>query len=145
MSILKRLVNSSSNVLSLFSISTQKSSVNFQLMHFLLWTGGSHQSSNFETFECCTKSKLMSFSKPQVSFSSNFPSLFSVMKDNSSVLFSSNIIYFGHKKPINVHISEIFDCSGQNLSNSSCQFWNEKSVPLQIFCHSSVSVHINPL
>ena len=28
----------------------------------------------------------MSFSKPQVSFSSNFTSLFKVMKDNSSVL-----------------------------------------------------------
>ena len=30
---------------------------------------------------------IMSFSKPQVSFSSNFASLFSAIKDNSSILF----------------------------------------------------------
>ena len=35
----------------------------------------------------------MSFSKQQASFSSNFASLFSVMKDNSSVLFSLFSIY----------------------------------------------------
>ena len=37
----------------------------------------------------------MSFSKQQASFSSNFASLFSVMKDNSSVLFLAQTIHKG--------------------------------------------------
>ena len=46
--------------------------------------------------------------------------------------FSSNNIYFAQKKPIKGKLFETFECSGQNLSNSSCQFWNDKSIPLQI-------------
>ena len=38
------------------------------------------------------------------------------------IFFSSNIIYFGQKQLIKVQISEISECSTQNLSNSSCQF-----------------------
>ena len=34
---------------------------------------------------------------------------------------------------------EPFKCSGQNPSNSSCQFWNDQSIPLQILRHSSLS------
>ena len=40
---------------------------------------------------------------------------------------------------------ETFKCSGQNSSNSSCQFWNDKSIPLQILHHSSLSWQITPL
>ena len=36
---------------------------------------------------------LMSYLKPQVSFSLNFASLFSVMKDNTSVLFLAETLY----------------------------------------------------
>ena len=32
-----------------------------------------------------------------------------------------------------------FECSCQNLSNSLCQFWNDKSIPLQILHPSSGS------
>ena len=42
-------------------------------------------------------------------------------------------------------IFEIFECSGQILSNSLCQFWNEESIPLQIFYLSSVSWKLIPL
>ena len=42
-------------------------------------------------------------------------------------------------------IFETFECSGQNLSNSLCQFWNDKSIPLQILYPSSVSWKIIPL
>ena len=42
-------------------------------------------------------------------------------------------------------IFETFEGSGQNLSNSSCQFWNNKSIPLQILYLSSVSWNIIPL
>ena len=55
--------------------------------------------------------------------------------------FSSNNIYFAQKEPIKMKIFETFKCSGQNSSNSSCQFWNDKSIPLQILHHSSFSWH----
>ena len=59
--------------------------------------------------------------------------------------FSSSNIYFAQKKPIKVNIFETFECSGQNLSNSLCQFWNNKSISLQILYPSSVSWKITPL
>ena len=59
--------------------------------------------------------------------------------------FSSNNIYFAQKEPIKVKIFETSECSGQNLSNSLCQFWNNKSIPLQILYPSSVSWKITPL
>ena len=31
---------------------------------------------------------------------------------------------------------EIFECSGQNSSNSTCQFWTGKSIPLKFLHHS---------
>ena len=37
------------------------------------------------------------------------------------------------------------ECPGQNLSNSSYHFWNDKSFPLPIFHHSSLQLHITPL
>ena len=77
--------------------------------------------------------------KRQVSSSPNFVSLFSFMKDNFYVLFSSKNIYFTQKEPIKVNVFETFECSGQNLSKSFCQFWNDKSVPLQILYLSLVS------
>ena len=42
-------------------------------------------------------------------------------------------------------IFKTFKYSGQNLSNCLRQFWNDKSVPLQILYHSSVSWKISPL
>ena len=47
--------------------------------------------------------------------------------------FSSKNIFFARKEPIKVKICETFKCSRQNLSNSLCQFWNDKSIPLQIY------------
>ena len=57
---------------------------------------------------------------------------------------SSNNIYFTQKEPIKVKIFETFECSGQNLSNSLCQFLN-KSIPLQILYPNSVLWKIIPL
>ena len=62
--------------------------------HFLLWMKGSHQSPNFENFKWFGKNLpnySCHFFKPQVSFSSNFSSLFSVVY--SSVLFSAKTLY----------------------------------------------------
>ena len=43
-----------------------------------------------------------------------------------------------------MNIFETFKCSGQILSNSLCQFWNLKMIPLQILYLSSVSWKIIP-
>ena len=51
-SILSWQVNSSSIFASFFIVMTHNSPVNFQLIHFQLWTKESHQSPNFETFKC---------------------------------------------------------------------------------------------
>ena len=40
------------HVMSFFIVITHDCSVNFKLINFLLWTKGSHQSPNFDTFEC---------------------------------------------------------------------------------------------
>ena len=42
-------------------------------------------------------------------------------------------------------IFETFECSGQNLSNSLGQFWNDKSIPLQFLYPYSISWKITPL
>ena len=59
--------------------------------------------------------------------------------------FSSKNIYFAQKEPIEKKILETSECSGQNLSNFLCQFWNDKSIPLQTLHPSSVSWKITPL
>ena len=143
-SVLNWQVNSSSNFVSFFIVMTQNSPVNFKLINFLLWIKGSHQTSNFETFKCSGENfpnSLCHFWKQksvflqilhQYSVQSNIASLY---------FFSSNIIYFGQRKPIKVQMFEIFKCSGQNSSKSSCQFWNDKSIPLPILHPSPLSWH----
>ena len=80
---LERQVNSSSNFASYFIVTTDNSSVNCKLIHFVLRIKGSHQSPNFKIFQLLWwKSTifLMLFWKIQVSFPSNFASIFSVIK-----------------------------------------------------------------
>ena len=52
MSILNWQVSSSLDFASFLIVMTYNSPVNFTLMHFLLWVKFSHQSPNFEAFEC---------------------------------------------------------------------------------------------
>ena len=73
-----------------------------------------------------------------------YPSLFS-WKRTPLYLFSSNNIYFVQKELIKVKIFETFECSGQNLSNSSSQFWNDKLIPLQTLYLSLVSRKITSM
>ena len=72
----------------------------------MLWTKRTHQRRIFLTFEFFNEnSPFFSsiFWNHKVRVYSNFVSLFSVIKGNSSVFFSSNLIYFGQK-----HLSKIF-------------------------------------
>ena len=59
--------------------------------------------------------------------------------------FSLNNLCFAQKEPIKVKHFETFECLRQNLSNSSCQFWNVKSIPLQILHHFLLLWYITPL
>ena len=85
---------------------------------------------------------LMSFSKPQASFSLNFAWLFSVIKDESSVLF----LVKRYLLCTNRAQSKFWrlECWNQNSPNS-CHFWNSKLFFLQVLHHSPVSWDIAPL
>ena len=79
------------------------SPVNFKLKYFELQTKESRQSPNFETFKYSGESLphvifLMLFSTREVSLSSNFASLSSVMKDNSTALFLDQTLLTFHGK-----------------------------------------------
>ena len=105
-SILKPHVNSSPNFASFFIVKTCNFSVNFNLIHFLLWIKGSHQSLNCETFECSGENL--------PNCSGHFPnhkSIFlqivhhpSVSQKIIPVYFLSSNIYFGQKYVIKVQI-----------------------------------------
>ena len=125
MSILNWQVNTSSNFASFFIVMTQNSPVNFNLIHFLLWIKGHHQSPNFKTSgHALVKENLLNSSCHFWKQKSVFLQMLhqysvpSIMTPYT--LISSNIIYFVQKKSIKVHIFEIFECSGQTSSNSSC-------------------------
>ena len=88
-------------------------------------------------FWACKRKFLESTSPvfPQILHQSSVPS-------NITRLY---IIYFGQKQPVKVQIFEIFECWDQNVSNSSCQIWTHKLIPLQIWYHSSLPWHKTPL
>ena len=144
---LQTQVSSSLIFVLFFIVMKHNSSVIFKVIHFLLWAKGFHQSSNFDTFACSGENLPNS-----CNFRSNksvflqilhYPSM--SWKITPFYFFCSNNICFVQKGPIKVKILETFECSSQNLPNSLCQFWNEKSIPLQILYTSSVSWKITPL
>ena len=148
MSTLSWQVNSFSIFASFFDVIAHNSPVSFKLIYFLLCIKGPNESPNFKTFVCTGENS--------PNFSCHFPNHKSVFlqilhhpsmswKITPLYFFSSKNTYFAQKEPIKVKIFETFECSGQNLSNSLCQFWNNKSIPLQIFHHSSLSLHITPV
>ena len=148
MPVLKWHVNSSSNFVLFFIVIIHNSFANFKVMLFLLWTKGSHQSPSFDIFECSRENlpNSSSFSKR------NKPVFLQILLHSSMsskitlfYSFSSNNIYFGQNEPIKVKMFDNLECSGQNLSNCLSQFWNDKSIPLQILYPSSVSWKITPL
>ena len=102
----------------------------------------------FETFKCSgqnlSNSLCQFWNDKSIRLQILYPSSVS-WKITLLYYFSSNNIYFAQKEPIKMKIFETFKCSGQNLSNCSCQLWNKKSVPLQILHNSSLSWQITPL
>ena len=102
----------------------------------------------FETFECSSQilsnSLCQFWNDKSIPLQILYPSSVS-WKITPLYFFSSNNIYFAQKKPIKMKIFETFECSGQILSNSLCQFWNNKSISLQILYPSSFLWKITPL
>ena len=86
----------------------------------------------------------MSFSKLQGNLSQilNYSSV--SWKITPKYFFRSKIIYFALKGPIKVQILGTSEYPDQN-SPTSCQFWNNKLVFVQIFHQSSVSRGITSL
>ena len=104
----------------------------------------------FETFECSGQILLMPILKQQVDSSPNSLQILCLLSFSWKIcplyFFSSNNAYFTQKEPIKMKIFEnFFKCSGQNLSNFLCQFWNDKLIPPQVLYPSSVSWKTIPL
>ena len=64
----------------------------------------------------------MSFFEPQVSFTLNFASPFSVMTHNSSEIFWLKHYSFGQKRAYQYTIFQTFECSNESSTNSSYHF-----------------------
>ena len=81
-----------------FSVMTHNPSKIFKLRHISF---GQKEPINIHFFRFLSAvmkvHSIAIFKTKKVRVYSNFASLFSVMKDNSSVFFSSNLIYFGQK------------------------------------------------
>ena len=102
---------------------------------------------NFETFEWLTQillNSLYQFWNKSIPLQILYPTSVS-WKIIPLYFLSSNKIYFAQKEPIKIKIFETFECSAQILSNSLCQFWKDKLIPLQILYPSPVSWKIIPL
>ena len=100
----------------------------------------------FETFECSdlSNSFCQFWNNKLISLKILYPSSVS-LKITPLFFFSLNTVYYAQKEHIKKNIIETFECLSQNFSDYSCQFWNDKSIPLQILHHSSLSWHITPL
>ena len=112
MLILKRQVNSSSSFASVFIVITHNPSVNFKLIHFLLWIKGPFESPNFQVL-WWKFTVFLSFSKPQVK-------VFLQILHHSSVSWKRPPLYFFTSYTLHKHIT-YFECSSQNSPNF-CHF-----------------------
>ena len=71
---------------------------------------------------------------------------YSISWDKTPLYFlAQKYIYFAQKEPIKVETFETFECSSQNWSISLCQFWSDKSIPLQILYPYPILWKITPL
>ena len=112
----------------------------FSSWSITLRTKRAHQITNFQIFECFIESSSNSscqFWNHKVKVYSNFVSLFSVTKDNSSVFFYLKPLYFGQKEPIKVKFSDFWVFGWKLISyvvfETTSQFFFKLCITLQ--CH----------
>ena len=113
----KPQISFSSNFAWLFSVIKDNSSVLFLVKCYIYFAQkGQITVQILETLVLRWKfTKFLSFLKQQINFSSNFASLFSIMRHNSSVLFSWNFICFQQNEPIKVQIWWNFTWAAKSL------------------------------
>ena len=93
-------------------VMAHNSSVNFKLIHFLLWIKGHFESPNFQVL-WWKFTVFLSFSKPQVK-------VFLQILHHSSVSWKRPPLYFFTSYTLHKHIT-YFECSSQNSPNF-CHF-----------------------
>ena len=88
----------------------------------------------FETWALGSKfTKFLSLLKQQIGFSSNFASLFSVLRHSSSVLFQLKFLYFQQKEPIKVQFWWNFTWSVKSLIFCTL---------MGFFCQNHIKFHL---
>ena len=129
MSFLKAHVSFPSNFASVFSVIKHNSSVLFSVKHYILWSKAAHLNANCFDIQVLRSKffrSLMTILNWQVNSSWNFASFFIVTRHSSPVNFK--LVHFllwikgSHQSPD----YEIFECSAENLPNSSLHFWKHK-------------------
>ena len=122
------------------SVSWHLISLKFSSWSITLRTKRAHQITNFQIFDCFIESSPNSscqFWNHKVKVYSNFVSLFSVTKDNSSVFFYLKPLYFGQKEPIKVKFSDFWVFGWKLISyvvfETTSQFFFKLCITLQ--CH----------
>ena len=124
-------VSFSLNLASPFSV--MKFLCNFQPETLYAFDQKSPSMYKFSDFECSNESSSNSschFWNPKVRVYSNFASLLSVMKDDSSVFFLVQTSYTIDKNSPSKWNFWTFEWLDENSPNSSCHIWNLKSVIL---------------
>ena len=109
------------------SVSWHTIYLDFSSWGITLWTKRAHESTNFQIFDCFNESSPNSscqFWNHSVKVYSNFASMFSVMKDNSSVIFLAQASYtLDNNSPFKWNF-QTFEWMGESSLNSSCHIWN---------------------
>ena len=110
---LNRKVKVYSNFVSLFSVAKDNSSVFFLSQTFILWTKRTHRSKISRLLSVWVKTHQISdvIFETTSQFFLNFASLFSVMRDNSSVLFQLKLCMIWTKGAQQSAKFQTFDCS----------------------------------
>ena len=101
----------------------------------MLWTKRAHQTTIFQTSECSNESSPNSschFWNHKARFYSNFASLFSVLKDNSSEFFLAHTSYNLDENSSSKWNLWTFECQGQNSPNSSCHAYLQPQVSFSL-------------
>ena len=136
----KPQLNFSLNFASLSSVMKDSSSVLFYIKHYVLFSEGTNQSGDFWHFWVLRSkfTKFLSVLKQQIRFFSNFTSIFSLMRHNSSVLFSWNVIYFQQKEPIQVQTC--WNCKSEKFGTMMGSL-RQNDIKLQLKKYRTVTSH----
>ena len=124
----------------------QHINLNYKLIHSLLWINGPNKSPNFETFVCFGESLPNSscyFPNYKLVFFSNFTSLSSVMKGNSSLFFLAQTLYTLVKSsPLKCKILRLLSAWFKISQIPYVNFETKSAFLYQIFHHSSVPLQL---